>query len=65
MNKIINTFEKTIHKFITWICQKFDLGAENNLVRDFEKETGTYLDANNYKKKKGKKKKTWVWNYNS
>ena len=45
LHKIINTFEKTIHKFITLICQRFDMGAENNLVRDFEKEAGTYLDA--------------------
>lgn len=45
LHKIINNFKKTIHKFITLICQRFDMGAENNLVRDFEKEAGTYLDA--------------------
>ena len=56
LNKIINTFEKTIHKFITWICQKIDLGAENNLVRDFEKETGTYLDAKKQLQKEERQK---------
>lgn len=56
LNKIINTFEKTIHKFITWICQKFDLGAENNLIRDFEKECGTYLDAEKQLQKEERQK---------
>lgn len=56
MHKIINTFEKTIHKFITWICQRFDMGAENNLVRDFEKETGTYLDAERQLQKEERQK---------
>ena len=56
LHKIINTFEKTIHKFITWIRQKFDMGAENNLVRDFEKETGTYLDAERQLQKEERQK---------
>ena len=44
LHKIINTFKKTLHKFIKWICRKFDLGAEDDLVRDFEKETRTFLE---------------------
>lgn len=56
LNKIINTFERTIHKFITWICKKFDMGAENNLIRDFEKECGTYLDAEKQLQKEEKEK---------
>ena len=56
LHKIINTFEKTIHKFITWICQKFDMGAENNLIKDFEKETGTYLDAEKQLQKEERQK---------
>ena len=44
-HKIIDKFYETIDKFINWICKKFDMGAEDNLVRDFQKETNTYLDA--------------------
>ncbi len=45
LHKIIDKFYETIEKFISWICKKFDMGAEDNLVRDFQKETNTYLDA--------------------
>ena len=43
--RIIDKFYETIDKFISWICKKFDMGAEDNLIRDFEKETHTLLDA--------------------
>ena len=43
--RIIDKFHETIEKFIHWICKKFDMGAEDNLVRDFQKETNTFLDA--------------------
>ena len=39
LNKIIDKFEVNVKKFIKWICHKFDMGAEDNLIRDFEKET--------------------------
>ena len=45
LNKIIDKFYETIDKFIHWICKRFDMGAEDNLVRDFQKETNTFLDA--------------------
>ena len=45
LNKIIDKFYETIDKFIHWICKKFDMGAEYNLIRDFQKETNTFLDA--------------------
>ena len=45
LNKVVDKFKETIGKFITWICKKFDMGAEDNLIKDFEKETRTYLDA--------------------
>ena len=34
-----------IEKFIRWICKKFDMGAEDNLIKDFEKETKISLYA--------------------
>lgn len=45
LNKIIDKFYEVIEKFIRWICRKFDIGAEDNLIRDFEKETKISLDA--------------------
>lgn len=44
LNKIINTFEKTVKKFIKWIAKRFDIAEEDNLIRDFEKETNTFID---------------------
>lgn len=44
MNKIINTFEKTIKKFINWVCKKFAISEEDNLIRDFQQETNTFMD---------------------
>ena len=38
MNKIINKL------FIHWICKKFDIAEEDNLIRDFQKETNTFID---------------------
>ena len=45
LNKIIDKFYEVIEKFIKWICKKFDMGAENNLIRDFERENRICLDA--------------------
>ena len=34
-----------LYKGIKMICEKFDMGAENNLIRDFERENNTLIDA--------------------
>ena len=44
LRKVINTFEKTVNKFIKWIVRKFDIAEEDNLIRDFQKETNTFID---------------------
>ena len=44
LHKIIDKFYETIEKFITWICKKFDIGAEDYLIRNFQKETNTFID---------------------
>ena len=44
LNKIIDKFYEVIEKFIRWICKKFDIGAEDYLIRDFQKETNTFID---------------------
>ena len=37
--------EETVKKFIKWICNKFELPSEDEIVRNFEKETGNSLNA--------------------
>ena len=45
LHKVVDKFKESIGKFITWICKKFDMGAEDNLIKDFEKDTRICLDA--------------------
>lgn len=45
LHKVVDKFKDTIDKFIKWICKKFGMGAENNLIRDFERENNTLIDA--------------------
>ena len=54
--RIIDKFHETIGKFIKWLCKKFDMGAEDNLIRDFEKETYTLLDAEQQIKREDREK---------
>ena len=56
LHRIIDKFKESIGKFIEWIYQKFDMGAEDNLIRKFEKETRTYLDAEKQIKQEEKEK---------
>lgn len=44
LHKIIDRFYTTIEKFIEWICNKFNFGESKELIRDFERETNTYID---------------------
>lgn len=45
LKKVIDKFKETTKKFIKWICKKFDLPSEDEVIRDFEKETHTSIDA--------------------
>ena len=57
LNKVIDKFKVTLKRFIKWLCHKFSYLSEDELVRDFEKETYTnfnfenQLDINQFKKK--------------
>ena len=42
LKKVIDRFKITVQKFIIWICHKFSAPSEEDLIRDFEKET--YMD---------------------
>ena len=54
--KVIDKFRETIHKFIEWICVNFDMGTGDTLIRDFERETRTYLDAEEEIKREDREK---------
>lgn len=44
LKKVINTLQKTVEKFIHWICVKFSIFEEDELIRNFELESDTYID---------------------
>lgn len=57
LKKVIDRFKITVQKFITWVCHKFSYPSEDDLIRNFEKETYTnfniekQLDVSKYEKK--------------
>ena len=44
LRKVINTLQKTVEKFIHWICVKFSISEEAKLISNFELENDTYID---------------------
>ena len=56
LHKVIDKFRETIHKFIEWICVNFDMGTGDTLIRDFERETRTYLEAEEQIKREEREK---------
>lgn len=43
LKNIINTLQKTVHKFIEWVCIKFSITDEDSFIRKFECENDIYL----------------------
>ena len=41
---MIDKFKSTLKKFIKWLCHKFSYPSEDDLIRDFNKETYTNLN---------------------
>ena len=41
---LINTLQKTVHKFIEWVCIKFSITDEDAFIRRFEDENDIYID---------------------
>lgn len=62
LKKIINTFEKTVNKFIKWIVKRFDIAEEDNLIRYFEKETHNLIDPEKQIRKE-EREKEWDLEY--
>ena len=58
LHRIVDKFHETIDKFIHWICKKFDMGAEDILIKDFEKDTKICLDVEK-KIKREEREKDW------
>lgn len=59
LHKLLDKFKETLGKFIHWICRNFSMNSdETKLVRDFEKETGNYLDPERQLIKE-KREKEW------
>lgn len=44
LHNIIDRFYITIEKFIEQICNKFNFGESKELIRNFERETNTFMD---------------------
>ena len=44
LKKVIDRFKITVQKFISWICHKFSAPSEEDLIRNFEKETYMNFD---------------------
>ena len=44
LKKVIEKFKITVQKFISWVCHKFSAPSEEDLIRDFEKETYMNFD---------------------
>ena len=43
LKNIINTLQKTVHKFIEWVCIKLSITDEDSFIRKFECENDIYL----------------------
>ena len=44
LNKIIDKFKDNLKKFLKWLCHKFSYPCEDDLIRDFNKETYSYIN---------------------
>lgn len=44
LNKMIDKFYETVDKFIVLICNKFSIGESKQVIKDFEKQTNTFID---------------------
>ena len=57
LNKVIDKFKDNLKKFLKWLCHKFSYPCEDDLIRDFNKETYSYinfekqLDTSHFEKK--------------
>ena len=66
LKKVIERFKITVQKFISWVCHKFSAPSEEDLIRDFEKETymnfdiEKQLDVNKFDKKEQEEELVYI-----
>lgn len=46
LKRAVKTLEKTLTKFIKWICNKFSVSSEDLIIQDFQEECDTFIDVN-------------------
>lgn len=57
LNKLLDKFKETFHKFVNWICNNFTMSnSADMLIRDFEQETRTFIDPEKQLSKEQKEK---------
>lgn len=57
LNKLLDKFKETFHKFVNWICNNFTMNNNaDTLIRDFEQETRTFVDPEKQLSKEQKEK---------
>lgn len=44
LHRIIDKFYETIDEFIDWFCHKFGIGESKELMKNFQKDTHTFID---------------------
>ena len=59
LRKVIKTFEKTLNKFIKWVCEKFSISSSEDFIRDFEFENNIYIDPEKQIKYEEDLEKEW------
>lgn len=47
LNKVIDKFKNNLKKFLKWLCHKFSYPCEDDLIRDFNKETYSNINFEN------------------
>ena len=59
LHKIIDKFYETVEKFIDWVCNRFSIGESKQLIKDFERQTNTFIDPLEQIKYEEKLEKEW------
>lgn len=59
LHKIIDNFYETVENFIDWVCNRFSIGESKQLIKDFERQTNTFIDPLEQIKYEEKLEKEW------
>ena len=59
LQKVINKCQKTLSQFIHWICNRFSVSSEEELIRDFEVENDIYFEPEKQMEYEEEKEMEW------